>query len=109
MDGESIFSQSSQLGLPISERPKDSSQYVTGEVAVRSLRPLLETRAEMLGIHLEGPCLSPQYSRAQPKHRLRGVDRRELASILAKGPMGSVRAFFSEDCGLITILRDTPQ
>lgn len=36
----------------------------------------------MLGVHLEGPFLSPQYCGAQPKHRLRGVNRQELETLL---------------------------
>ncbi len=38
--------------------------------------------AEMLGVHLEGPFLSRQYGGAQPKHRLRGVNREEIETLL---------------------------
>ncbi len=38
--------------------------------------------AELLGLHLEGPYLSPQYSGAQPKNRLRPIDNDEISQLI---------------------------
>lgn len=57
------------------------------ELAEVTLSPALQTPARVLGVHLEGPYISPRFPGAQPAHFIRPANLAEFAELLAAGPI----------------------
>lgn len=73
------------LATTVTAPPAATLAAVQG-AALAGERPADEG-ARLLGVHLEGPYLSPRFPGAQPKEHLRAPDQTELAALLAAGPV----------------------
>lgn len=72
--------------------------------AIHEAVPRREAGARILGVHLEGPFISPQFPGAQPATHIRPPDVQEFLQLVATGPVRMI-TLAPEQSGALELIR----